>query len=1062
MHGAAHPERLELLADRFLVRADGSVVDAATGAEVRLTINELTAHSAEQQEALAERLARGQELAPGRLIDYGGLDATRTFEAHVVDGDAWSGRAGLFERVSIAALEVLGHVQARPPGLWRLALDGSRERRVAREAIARVARHGGIVPVCRAAALSCPGLPALVVRRSVVLLAFGEDECASADASAAAVGLASLLPARVLSVVVCTGRSEWDRPSLLARYDRAARLHPYDRIAVGTGRVGLRVAESPATYVAHPQPGTFPAHELRRTDAAAELPDACDTAKRPASRPAEEPHDAVLARVDRLVAGGRAAEAERQLRVAHAAARRRDEAPQRQVAYARGLARVLLGTGRVRDAVRLLRDSQEVLRAAAGHVTLLELNTHLGHALIEAAEIEEAAGLLQTSWLASIQLGRGGHALTALALARARWWGGDPAGVQEALGWLAAQTSLAPPERTEWAWRLARLHRKQRRLAEASQLLAQVLGLHGQASGAAGAGLHAEAMALQAELGDLVRAREHYRRALAASGRGLPLHRARIRVGWCEALAAAGQRGRERERLAAGLAARPARLSPLLRQRLQQARTPGGRDRREGPAPWARTRADADGLPCAAGVDELLEVLQICHSEDEARALSLLCALVRERLEATSVCVYGGDADVKLAWTGGPRSPSPELARRAMATGALLPAGVVNDGLEAAVAVRYGGVPIAALSCRWSPDRVVDDGRASVLLSTVAAACAPSVRVALDRRVVASGAPADDMGLVGVSRAMATVRAATAAAANAPFPVLVEGESGCGKELIARAIHRLGPRRHRKFCAVNCAAMSDDLLEAELFGHTRGAFTGAVAERVGLFEEADDGTLLLDEVGELSPRAQAKLLRVLQEGELRRVGENIPRRIDVRIVAATNRCLATETARGRFRDDLRYRLDVIHIAVPPLRARPEDIPLLAASFWQELASRIGSRAVLDPATIDALSRYDWPGNVRELQNVLAALAAQAPRRGRLLPSILPARLRGPASPARTRAVTLDLARREFDTGFVSRALAQAGGRRSEAAKALGLTRQGLAKLMARLGIADADTPAPPP
>ena len=182
------------------------------------------------------------------------------------------------------------------------------------------------------------------------------------------------------------------------------------------------------------------------------------------------------------------------------------------------------------------------------------------------------------------------------------------------------------------------------------------------------------------------------------------------------------------------------------------------------------------------------------------------------------------------------------------------------------------------------------------------------------------------------------------------------------------------------------------MIEAELFGHVRGAFTGAVAERPGLFEEADGGTLFLDEIGELSARAQAKLLRVLQEGEVRRVGENLPRRVDARVVAATNRRLADEAAAGRFRADLRFRLDVIRIEVPPLRERVPDIPILAARFWSDAAARVGSRATLAPEALGALSRYDWPGNVRELQNVIASMAVQSPRRGRIGPADLPARL----------------------------------------------------------------------
>jgi transcriptional regulator with PAS, ATPase and Fis domain len=296
---------------------------------------------------------------------------------------------------------------------------------------------------------------------------------------------------------------------------------------------------------------------------------------------------------------------------------------------------------------------------------------------------------------------------------------------------------------------------------------------------------------------------------------------------------------------------------------------------------------------------------------------------------------------------------------------------------------------------------------------------------------------------------MRDLRDAVERAAAAPFPVLVEGESGCGKELVARAIHRGSPRRDRAFCTVNCAALPDDLLEAELFGHARGAFTGAVADRPGVFEEAHGGTLLLDEVGELSARAQAKLLRVIQEGELRRVGENASRRIDVRIVAATNRDLRTEVSAGRFRLDLLYRLDVVRIVVPPLRDRREDIPLLAEHFWRDATARVGSRATLAAATQAALARHDWPGNVRELQNVLAALAVRCPRRGAIPPSALPAQF---GAARRTEAWRFEDARRTFEEGFVRAALVRAGGHRGRAAEELGVSRQGLTKLMSRLGI----------
>jgi two-component system response regulator HydG len=346
----------------------------------------------------------------------------------------------------------------------------------------------------------------------------------------------------------------------------------------------------------------------------------------------------------------------------------------------------------------------------------------------------------------------------------------------------------------------------------------------------------------------------------------------------------------------------------------------------------------------------------------------------------------------------------------------------------------------------------IDAPRADATLRAAALAVAPSLRSLLDRRSIRLPDGGRD-DLIGASPPMVSLRDAVARAARAPFPVLVEGESGSGKELVARAIHRLGPRRDRRLCAINCAALTDELLEAELFGHARGAYTGAVGERSGLFEEADGGTLFLDEVGELSARAQAKLLRVLQDGEVRRVGENLPRRVDTRIVAATNRSLEHETDSGRFRPDLRYRLDVIRIRVPPLRERATDIPALAAHFWEESTHRLGSSATLTPDTLAALARYEWPGNVRELQNVIASIAVHSPRRGRVTPALLPFHI-ARATPAAD--ATFEAARFEFERRFVAAALARAGGRRNGAARALGVSRQGLAKMMRRLRIEGTD------
>jgi two-component system response regulator HydG len=250
-------------------------------------------------------------------------------------------------------------------------------------------------------------------------------------------------------------------------------------------------------------------------------------------------------------------------------------------------------------------------------------------------------------------------------------------------------------------------------------------------------------------------------------------------------------------------------------------------------------------------------------------------------------------------------------------------------------------------------------------------------------------------------------------------------------------------------CDVNCAAIPEELLDSELFGHARGAFTGAVADRAGLFEEADGGTLFLDEVADLSPRGQAKLLRVLQQQEVRRVGETFSRPVDVRLVAAANREMRTEAAEGRFRQDLLYRLDVIRLQVPPLRDRPEDVAVLAEHFWRHAAARVGSSAQLTHGVLTALTRYHWPGNVRELQNVMAALVVAAPSRGPVRAALLPLAVTGATS---VTALRLTEARAQFERRCLEVALARAGGNRSKAAAQLGLSRQGLLKMMARLGL----------
>jgi transcriptional regulator with GAF, ATPase, and Fis domain len=446
-----------------------------------------------------------------------------------------------------------------------------------------------------------------------------------------------------------------------------------------------------------------------------------------------------------------------------------------------------------------------------------------------------------------------------------------------------------------------------------------------------------------------------------------------------------------------------------------------------------------------------------------------------------------------LASSGQSRLASAPLVERVIDTGLYDSPKPAADALEAGAPVQANGETIGALVSRWIIDRTIDRPLAAMLLPAAADATAPHVRAILDRgassasgfesgfgsasaaaSALASSSPSKMMGrnastnsMLGVSSQIVRLRETIARAADAPFHVLIEGESGSGKELVARALHQQSVRRIRRFCAVNCAALTDDLLEAELFGHARGAFTGALAERIGLFEEAHEGTLFLDEVGELSPRAQAKLLRAIQDGEIRRLGENLPRRVQPRIVAATNRKLRDEADAGRFRADLLYRLDVVRIAVPPLRDRVEDVPVLARAFWQHALTRTGSRATLDPETLAALARYDWPGNVRELQNVIARLAVHAPTRGRVDPYALPPPIRPAAYGSTTSAEAaaqlppepLDRARRAFEEQFVRAALARAGGQTARAARDLGVTRQGLTKLLARLGIAAAEEPS---
>ncbi|HWZ87868.1 MAG TPA: sigma-54 dependent transcriptional regulator, partial [Polyangiaceae bacterium] len=323
--------------------------------------------------------------------------------------------------------------------------------------------------------------------------------------------------------------------------------------------------------------------------------------------------------------------------------------------------------------------------------------------------------------------------------------------------------------------------------------------------------------------------------------------------------------------------------------------------------------------------------------------------------------------------------------------------------------------------------------------------------------------------LIGNSPAMQEVYRLAIGVAPTSSTVLILGESGTGKELTARAIHGHSARLNNPFVAVNCSAIPVDLVESELFGHVRGAFTGATATRAGLFESADHGTLFLDEVGDLPPLAQVKLLRALQEGEVKRVGSNETRTVDVRVVAATNVDLRSRISAGRFREDLFYRLNVVPISLPALRERREDIPLLAYHFLQKYASRSGSQVKkISPEAMRLLSAQRWPGNVRELENAVEHAVVFC-RDDTMTPAELPFGRSASVGPAEANGAAgvdpaaqglFDLPYREakersleaFETAYFTGLLARTQGNVSEAARQAGLDRSNFRRAVKRAGV----------
>jgi nitrogen regulation protein NR(I) len=400
------------------------------------------------------------------------------------------------------------------------------------------------------------------------------------------------------------------------------------------------------------------------------------------------------------------------------------------------------------------------------------------------------------------------------------------------------------------------------------------------------------------------------------------------------------------------------------------------------------------------------------------------------------------------------------------------------------VSVDYPDVPVILITAHGSVDSAV----AALKLGAFDYITKPFEQEEL-KKVIAKAARAHDLErqnvhpgsgdgekppLVGQSPAMRAIYEMVARVADSPSTVLITGESGTGKELIAHALHRGSSRRDKPLIKVNCAAIPKDLVESELFGYERGAFTGAVGSKPGRFELADGGTLFLDEIGEIPVEIQVKLLRALQESEFERVGGIKTLRVDVRLIAATNRDLKQLIAEGRFREDLYYRLAVVPIALPPLRERKEDIPLLVDHFIEKYDRRLGKRVVgIEPEALQILMSYTWPGNIRELENLMerSVLFADGPLiEASSLPDSL--RERGGAPPIPIAAVgplgaiaapsgasmkeIVRQAQAELEKELIGRALAETGGNVTRAAKRLQISRKSLQVKMKELGLRGTD------
>jgi DNA-binding NtrC family response regulator len=431
---------------------------------------------------------------------------------------------------------------------------------------------------------------------------------------------------------------------------------------------------------------------------------------------------------------------------------------------------------------------------------------------------------------------------------------------------------------------------------------------------------------------------------------------------------------------------------------------------------------------------------QILIAEDDPQMRSTLeRCLIREGFQVTSAA--DGEEAIRILDT-----LRPEL----VITDLEMPR---SDGRKVVAAAVRQRIPVAVLTARATVEIAVELMRAGAANFLTKPFTTETLRNLLNDTF--GRAPAAS-GVVGEEPALHEVLDIVASIADTTATVLLNGESGTGKEVIARTIHRASGRRQAAFVAVNCGAIPEPLLESELFGHARGAFTGATHARAGRFALADGGTLFLDEIGDMPLSFQVKLLRVVQEGTYEVVGESTPRTVDVRIIAATHRDLAAMVQEGTFRQDLYYRLNVIEVRLPALRERSGDIPLLVEHFVAVANERHGTHVEgAEPALLEAMARHRWPGNVRELSNVVERMVLFQ-KRGLLLASALPASVAraepvdaagAPSLPAG--GIDLRAALTQYEDSLIDQALKHTGGNRNAAAQFLGLNRTTLVEKLNR-------------